>query len=333
MAEGVDLKGLLRDLRSAGPIDRVRLLGHGLTALRRLSPFDRKVLLRMAGFEGAEALVERLAAGDEETANALQRVLARLEERPASLKETVHALADPKRRGEALDRILAEVDETLAEPPPPPPPPEPEPAAEPATEAVPAPVGARVEPPPLEPSEEEPSEEEPPEREPPPPPEPEPQPPEPVPLPPPAPLPVPEPPPLPAAAPEEIAGAAPSATNVLEELRRLRHRLAAGERPDAAAVADLIEHRLPYPWARRRALQAWLAAGAPESLPAALALLDHIDSPADRLWCLTALARSRPWPEEDRPLFLAAAPTPAAHRRLESLLQRHPAEHERSLHE
>ncbi len=124
-----DLKGLLGELRAAGPVERVRLLARSLSALRRLSPLDRKVLLRMAGFEGAEALVERLAVGGPETAEALEGVLGRLEADPGVVKRLARALADPRRRGRALDKVLGEVDRALAasegpagEPAPPPPP-------------------------------------------------------------------------------------------------------------------------------------------------------------------------------------------------------------------
>lgn len=370
MASTVDLRGLLSELRAAGPVERVRLLTGSLSALRHLSPFDRKVLLRMAGFEGAETLVERLALGGSETADALQGVLGRLETDPGLLKQLAHALADPARRGDALDRVLAEVDRTLAAPeppelppvePPPPPPPRPagpapaaevtasagegepsseeagaaggeaEPAAaeepasleaeaaeeEPERPAPPAEASVAQAPAPREPAPEpeappaEAAELRPPQADEEPPAAPE--------VPPAAP-PVAPPPADGQGAPFEAASrAVPSAHAALAELLALHRRLAAGERPGSPALAELLDRRLPYPWARRRALQAWFASGAPTDLRAALGLLDRLATPADRLWCLAALARGGDWNEEDWLRILAAAPTPASRRRLQLL--------------
>jgi hypothetical protein len=107
--------GLLRELRAAGPLGRLRLLGRGVGALRQLSPWDRKMLLRMAGFEGAEELIERLATDDPETAEDLQRIVASVERDPDKAQEAVRALADPKRRGEAIDSLLRALDQAADE--------------------------------------------------------------------------------------------------------------------------------------------------------------------------------------------------------------------------
>ncbi len=344
MAGGGDLKDLLRELRAAGPVERVRLLARSLSALRHLSPFDRKILLRMAGFEGAEALVERLTLDGPETAGALQRVLVRLEGDPGYFQQVARALADPERRGQALDGLLSEVDRALRAPepepasaPPPPPPRPAEGQAEDAQEPVPEEAAPDREPE-RAPEEAEPEKAEPEEPEteaagPPEPIEPKREPRD-APAPPiriaaapaPPPWPAPSRPIAPAApAPEaddQVPGAA-SADEVMGELLRLRRRLAAGETLAPAALADLLDRRLPYPWARRRALQAWLESPAslapPLALDGALGLLDRLASPTDRLWCLTALARGRSWDERDWGRLLALAPTPAARRRLEHL--------------
>lgn len=362
-----DFSRLLRELRGAGPVDRLRLLGRSLGALRGLSPWDRKVLLRMAGFEGAETLVERLAGEDRETARALNRVLAELEEDPDRLNRTVRNLGDPKRRGEAVDELLATLDRATAEeaaaaaapvpaaatgaPEPGPsaagpwqdplaaaqaptggPPPQ---AAVPRRSAVPAPSGTPPRPksaaakapptaaaPPTRPAPEpEPAAPRPPAR-PAPAPEPAPEPVAPV-----QPVAaVPEPPsprrhtpqpqpaePLEPALPPEV----PSAANALESLLQLRRRLDAGRVPSAAELLRLLERDLPFPWARRRAIQAWLATGAGHDLDEVLGLIDTLPPGSDRTWCLATLAASRPWPDGAWRHIVNAAASPSTRRQLE----------------
>lgn len=364
-----DFSKLLRELRSAGPVDRVRLLAKSLAALRGLSPWDRKVLLRMAGFEGAEALVERLAQEDEATARKLRGLLRELEGRPEEMERTVRALADPKRRGEALDELLTTLDrglgteagEPAGEPKAPeapqaaelPPVPQAPPVPEPSPVPEPPPVperGVRLEPPfaappparpgaaqraPVKPAPEpararvaRPQEVEPPV------PEPEPAPaaraeprseeaaaPEPRR----APAAIAEaPPPAPAAvsaamglARDDADGSPRSAARILDRLLELRRRIAAGEVPDARELRRALETEIPFPWARRRALAAWLAAG-PSDLGEALGLIEELPGASDRSWCLGALAEAGPWSEREWERIVAAAPTAAARRRLEN---------------
>lgn len=373
-----ELSILLRDLRAAGPVDRVRLLARSLSSLRRLSPWDRKILLRMAGFEGAEALVERLAQDDEATAGRLRRLLAELEKEPAELERTVRELGDPKRRSAAVDELLATLDrgmtaEEEAEPEaalpnlPPGPVPEPPPVppagagAAPLPEAPPvperpvpltrpaAPHGTRpsvgrasgpaaggtpalptsAEAPVPKPSRAEQVSGPPPSEEPPPPEipaeahelqarlqeaEPEARP---------EPLPKPPPPssaPVPAAPPEPADGAPASATQVLDRLLALR-RGAAGPPPDARELGRTLDRDLPFPWARRRALQAWIEAGGAADLDGALDLIGELPAAADRTWCLATLMAHGAWSDGERKRIAGAAPTPAARRRLERRLR------------
>jgi hypothetical protein len=355
-----DFTELLRELRSAGPVDRVRLLAKSLAALRGLSPWDRKVLLRMAGFEGAEVLVERLAREDEATARRLRGLLKELEGRPAELERTMRALADPARRGEALDQLLAVLDEGFEEPEPeaaPPPPPEPPGAPVPEPPPVPerpislAPPGpppprakasrqgpratARPEPGPQPPTKAAPPPKAPSSQASPPPAPPPKATPEPVLEPAPAPSPkappepvvqaAPPPPRRPAAAaapPSDPGGSAPegdgsAAGGVLGRLLELRRRIAAGEAPDAAALRRAFDRDIPFPWARRRALQAWLEAAPPTDLDESLALIDELGTPSARAWCLGALAGRGNWSDAEWRRIVEAAPTPAARRRLE----------------
>ena len=368
-----DFSKLLRELRSAGPVDRVRLLAKSLAALRGLSPWDRKILLRMAGFEGAEVLVERLAQEDEATGRKLRRLLSDLEGRPEEMERTVRALADPGRRGEALDEILAALDRGLGEeaeaaaaggpqphpeapdapresglPPVPEEPPVPEPSPIPEVPPVPerparlkppaprsrasvqAPLPVAPAPPARTPAARAPAR---PERELPlaahPGPrteaaiesEPLPAPAAVVDAPPRTATALPETPPLALSALPELPGAAAdgsprSAAGILGRLLGLRRRIAAGEGPDARELRRYLETEIPYPWARRRALAAWLEAG-PGDLGEALALIELLPGATDRSWCLGTLAEAGPWSEREWERIAAAAPTPTARRRLE----------------
>jgi outer membrane biosynthesis protein TonB len=324
-----DFSRLLSELRSAGPLDRIRLLGRSLSALRGLSPWDRRVLLRMAGFEGAEMLVERLTGGEPETAEALSRALAEIEKHPGELQRTVRSLNDPKRRAEAIDELLATLDRAAAAP---------EPAAEEpaedeelgssveetpeeaAPEGAPTTVTIPVAPP------------EPPAPQPPPLPEP------PPPRPPPAPpalapgetveteetavepvatiAPVAAAPPAPPVEPR-LPAQAPSAVGALECLLHLRRGLDAGRRPSASELAGLLAAELPFPWARRRAIQAWLAAAPADALDEALSLVDTLPAGSDRSWCLATLAAAHPWGAASWDRIAGAASGPAARRHLE----------------
>ncbi len=330
---------LLRELRSAGPIGRLRLLGRGVDALRQLSPWDRKVLLRMAGFEGAESLIERLAVEDGETAERLQRVLAEIERDPKRAEATVRALTDPDQRGEAIESLVDLLDRANDEdapPPAPPAPPKPPPAPSAPGRPVPAakpssPESARVaaaatvaaaaaakaeaeienRAKPVEP-----------ETAPPPAPE-RPLPPEPEPPKPPKPPEPPEPPepkaPVRSTAPElsDLSSGLVerSARGVLHALLDLRERLEAGESvPGEALRAMLSDETLP-PWARRRAVTAWIEARRPD-VDGALGVIGELGSAGDRTWCLGALAASRQWPPAAWEKILAAAPHGPARRRL-----------------
>jgi hypothetical protein len=376
--------GLLRELRAAGPLGRLRLLGRGVGALRQLSPWDRKMLLRMAGFEGAEELIERLANEDPETGEDLQRIVAAVERDPDKAQEAVRALADPKRRGEAIDSLLRALDraadedegaeeEDAAEPakaekapaptpaapapkkrarasapfpelgstpggrsagrvvaaapvtagaaagaavaarraaaPKPPPPPAPEPAAEagvpkppakpaPAAPPSPAPAPSAATPPPT--------------REPERPAAPAPKEPEP-----------PAPPATGLAALSELPSgliAQRSGHDVMIALLDLRKRLDADETVTSDEMRRLLGQTITPPWARRRAVSAWIEAegsGALASAEEALSLIAELGSPGDRTWCLASLAAGRRWPRAAWEKILEAAPDPAARRRIE----------------
>jgi hypothetical protein len=78
----------------------------------------------------------------------------------------------------------------------------------------------------------------------------------------------------------------------------------------------------PTGWARRRALERLLAAGQPASVTDAIALVEVLVLPSERLWAYTSLAASRPLNRIEREALLAAAPSAALRRRLGRRLAR-----------
>lgn len=112
----------------------------------------------------------------------------------------------------------------------------------------------------------------------------------------------------------------PAADAVLHHLGDLHRRLEAGRPVPLSDLVELLERDLPYPWARRRALQAWIGAAGPDELAEGLdTLLERVaelPGPAQQSWCLTALAAARRWREGDWRRIAAAAETPALRRRL-----------------
>lgn len=119
---------------------------------------------------------------------------------------------------------------------------------------------------------------------------------------------------------EELEPEGARASGAVERLRLLRRlesdpgfarRLGADER--RRLVAGLAPG-----WAGRRALQRLIRAGAYGSLDEALELVGLLPSPAQRTWCLLELAERTP----DLDRLLAAAPSPAARRRIERRARR-----------
>jgi hypothetical protein len=111
---------------------------------------------------------------------------------------------------------------------------------------------------------------------------------------------------------EELA-AVPALT---ARFRRLRRRIAEVRRlstVDLRAVLDTF----PDGWARRRAFVDLIEAGVPERTADALSLMDALQSPGDRSWCLGALADARALSSDERNALLAAVPTATGRRRLE----------------
>lgn len=309
-----DLLAQLRGARS--PLARVRVVARAWRMLRHLTPQERITVAAQIGLDGADDLVEAIAAHQGTTpppdlmgaVNNLQKV------DPATLKSIATKVRDPRQREKMVGQGLKALESALAGPgtkpaapppppvivkPAPPPPAAPAPAAPapapppPAAPPIPAPIVAK-------------------------PPEP-PKPPKPI-----TPPATPTPSAKPAEPPREPAA---PARNVLAEglaampaltarFRLLRRRIGEVRRLSPAELRAILE-TFPDGWARRRALIDLIEAGAPERTADALSLMDALQSPGDRSWCLGTLADARPLSAEERTALLQAAPTAAGRRRLE----------------
>lgn len=97
--------------------------------------------------------------------------------------------------------------------------------------------------------------------------------------------------------------------------RRLRRRIAELRRLSTADLRAVLD-TFPDGWARRRAFMDLIEAGMPERTADALSLMDALQSPGDRSWCLGTLADSRALSPDERSALLEAVPTAAGRRRL-----------------
>jgi hypothetical protein len=113
------LNALLFELQAARtPLERAKILARAWRTVRDLSPTDRRLLARHAGFEGAQAILEGLAARRGGLAPALLlRVLGNARASDgAAVSELLGALRDPSLRSEAVDRGLEAAQELLRKP-------------------------------------------------------------------------------------------------------------------------------------------------------------------------------------------------------------------------
>lgn len=340
-----ELVWLLHQMRgTTSPIERLKLLARGWRSVRALSADDRRSLARELGFDGAEQMIDHLARRGGMSPSSLLNVLHRAEETdPATVMDEIRGLLDPERRHEAAGELLDTVSDVLVDDhapeahkagppgestgngaaehappthaPQPPARPEPLPPAVPAATGEPGqlflaarpelrepgaarPEASSVRPPPATARRRPGAPERPGTRA------------------------------APAAAPDRRRGAPPPPTNgagFVKELgdetsllRRLRLLTASAGRLEDAGIEELraVLECFPAGWARRRALQRLLEAGVPASLTDAIALLDMLQRPSERLWAATALAASRPLDDDERAALLAAVPSPALRRRL-----------------
>jgi len=113
------LTALLHELQHArSPLAQARVLARGWRTVRQLSPTDRRLLARHAGFEGAEDILEGISQRKGGLAPAmLLRVLANARGTDGStVSELLAAFRDPQRRDEVFSRGADLASELLAEP-------------------------------------------------------------------------------------------------------------------------------------------------------------------------------------------------------------------------
>ncbi|HWM95066.1 MAG TPA: hypothetical protein VN493_30200 [Thermoanaerobaculia bacterium] len=324
---GAELLAQLRGAKS--PLARVRVVARAWRALRSLPREQRLTIAAQIGLDGADDLVEAIAAHQGTTPPAeLMGTLNNLQKvDPGTLKSLATKMRDPRQRAQVASQGLKALESALTGPgkqpaPPsltPPKPPPPPVTVKPATswplrEAAPAPPKPAESPAVAPPA---------------------PAPPAPAPAAPPVtvkeppkPAPAPAPPAKPPEPPREQAapsrGALAEALSAVPALtprfRLLRHRIAEVRRLSPAELRGILE-AFPDGWARRRVLIDLIEAGAPERTADALSLLDALQSPGDRSWCLGTLADTRRLSAEEQAALLQAAPTPAGRRRLELRLE------------
>ena len=313
------LSGMIQALRKAAdPWERLKIVTRGARSLSRLPPEKRRDLLRRLGLSGAEDLLTHLAddAGPD-TVAAIQHAFDRLERDPETASRLIGDLVNPETRDATLGGLIAHLEEVAVNVP------EPDASGKEAADAH----GDRptaVIAPPLARSRAHDDERD---RRP------------------------------PAAAGTEVASpSAGQAGSSAEERAAIPGRsdadpsslpLATGNRellpelevdfealrvspptpkplgdpePTDEAEEERIEDRLsrlPSGWARRRVLERVLRGEAGEDLDRALELVERFAEPAERLWCLTALAARHPRSREEWNRLIAAADTAATRRRLE----------------
>jgi hypothetical protein len=105
---------------------------------------------------------------------------------------------------------------------------------------------------------------------------------------------------------------------VFLRLRTFRDQIEELRGADGGAVVSALES-LPEPWAKRRAVVALIEAGIPGDIAAALDLIEELDRPMDRSWCLSVLARRGGLEGDDLERALTFLSSPAARRRVKAL--------------
>jgi hypothetical protein len=120
-------------------------------------------------------------------------------------------------------------------------------------------------------------------------------------------------------APEEAAPAGGAAAgSVFRRLQAFRRAMGDLRGAGFRALIDALDG-LPEAWAKRRAVVALLEAGIPADAGVALDVIERLERPMDRVWCLSALARRGALEGADLERALGMLESPAARRRMRSL--------------
>jgi hypothetical protein len=112
------LDALLFELQSArNPLAQAKVLARAWRTVRELSPTDRRLLARHAGFDGADQILEGLArrGGGFAPAMLLQVLTNARNADSSTVSELVSALQDPNRRQEAVTRGVDLASDLLAD--------------------------------------------------------------------------------------------------------------------------------------------------------------------------------------------------------------------------
>lgn len=113
------LNALLFELQTArSPLAQAKILARAWRTVRELSPTDRKLLARHAGFDGAEEILEGLASkkGGMAPAMLLQALANARNTDGSTLRNLLDAFRDPERREEAVVESLGYAAELLRKP-------------------------------------------------------------------------------------------------------------------------------------------------------------------------------------------------------------------------
>ena len=106
--------------------------------------------------------------------------------------------------------------------------------------------------------------------------------------------------------------------SILDRLRAIRVAAAELRGAPRREIEDRLD-TLSEPWARRRALAALIEQDIPDDPAEALDLIEALDRPMDRRWCLSALARRGDLAGGHLERALAMLASPAARRRVAAL--------------
>jgi hypothetical protein len=341
-----DLSALIFELqRARSPVDKARAVARAWRTVRSLNPTERRLLAREIGFDGAEDLIEGLAGkggGVFAPAAVLEALGKMRRDKDLSVRSILADLRDPDRREDLLvrgidlvadsvdgdpdespyedffeDELEAESEDTMA-------PPEAPVETSPPDDSDEDPENdenREIELPPVPVDEE-------PEQEPEPDPEPEPE-------------PEPEVPsiwdgigrereieavtapslPYVPAREADTTDRPLSEDSILIRLRAFRKAIPSLRGASLGVIEDHL-FSLPEPWARRRALVALIEADIPADADDALDLIEKLDRPMDRRWCLSALARRGDLEGDSLGRALSMLTSPAARRRVEGLATR-----------
>jgi len=105
--------------------------------------------------------------------------------------------------------------------------------------------------------------------------------------------------------------------SVLLRLRKFRDGIAGLQSAGSAEVVKALE-TLPESWAKRRAVVALIESGIPDDAASTLDLIEELDRPMDRRWCLSALARRGDLEGDALERALEMLVSPAAKRRVKA---------------